>query len=273
MGRNLSRDPAHDGEGAPVSTPVLVLDGLSKAYGSLLAVDAVTLRVGAGERRAVIGPNGAGKTTLFNLVGGKVKATAGTITFQGQDITNMPEHRRARTGIAKTFQLNNVFGELTVAENIAVASQRRAGHSRNPFVHRTRFRDVEERTEALLRTTGLLDRHAVLASSLSHGERRQLEMALALALEPTLLLLDEPAAGMSTAERQRLSQLIHDLPSDITLLLIEHDIDLVFEVASSVSVMGAGALIADGLPEEVRGSDAVRDAYLGTAEAEEVFYA
>lgn len=256
-----------------MSAPVLALDDVSKHYGSLVAVDGVSLRVDGGERRAVIGPNGAGKTTLFNLVGGKTKVTGGTVSFQDTDITTMSEHHRARIGIAKTFQINNVFGELSVAENIAVAAQRQAGHARNFLIHRTRFHDVEERTEGLLRTTGLIDRHAILASFLSHGERRQLEIALALALEPTLLLLDEPAAGMSTAERERLTLLIHDLPSDITLLLIEHDIDLVFEVASTISVMAAGALIADGSPQEIRESDAVRDAYLGSAEAEEVFYA
>lgn len=256
-----------------MSVPVLSLDAVTKHYGSLVAVDGVTMRVDAGERRAVIGPNGAGKTTLFNLVGGKTKATGGSVSFQGQDITKMAEHRRARIGIAKTFQINNVFGELTVAENISVATQRQAGHARNLLIHRTRFTDIEERTDVLLRTSGLLDRHAMQASFLSHGERRQLEIALALALEPTLLLLDEPAAGMSTAERDRLSHLIHELPSDITVLLIEHDIDLVFDVASAISVMTAGALIADGTPAQIRSSDAVRDAYLGSSEAEEVFYA
>jgi branched-chain amino acid transport system ATP-binding protein len=221
----------------------------------------------------VIGPNGAGKTTLFNLVGGKLPVSEGRILYRGQDITRRGEHRRARSGIAKTFQRSNVFGDLPVTDNVAIAVQRHAGRARNLFRHVVRFRDVAARTEELLGVTGLRDRSAMLAANLSHGERRQLEIALALALEPTLLLLDEPAAGMSTTERQRLSGLIRALPPEITVLLIEHDIDFVFELATHVSVMAAGALIADGEPDAIAASEEVREAYLGTVEAEEVFYA
>lgn len=251
--------------------PLLRVEGLTKTFGLLRAVHNVSFTVQAGERRAIIGPNGAGKTTLFDMIGGATTATSGRILFAGDDITKVPEHRRIRRGMAKTFQRSSLFDQLTVYDNITLAVQRQLGHSRLLHRRRTSLIDVRDATDELLDTVGIVDRNDVLASALSHGERRQLELALALALRPTLILFDEPAAGMSAAERQRLVALIRGLPTDITVLLIEHDIDLVFQVATHVAVLAASELIADGRPEEVAASKQVQEAYLGASDTEEIF--
>jgi branched-chain amino acid transport system ATP-binding protein len=255
------------------ATAVLRLRGLSKAYGALAAVDEVTLDVHEGERHAVIGPNGAGKTTLLNLVSGRVRATAGTIVLRGRDVTRHAEHRRARLGIAKTFQRSSLLDGLTVRDNLAVAVQRHAGVARRCVRPRRRDGAVGQRVGELLEQTGLAGRGDHAAGELSHGERRQLEIALALAGEPHLLLLDEPAAGMSVAERQAFQATVRALPPTVTVMLIEHDIDLVFALADVVSVMQAGRLLVSGDPEAVRGSPQVRESYLGSADTGDVFVA
>lgn len=254
-------------------TDGLELAAVSKAYGSLRVVDDVSLAVAPGERRAVIGPNGAGKTTLFDLVGGRTPVTAGAIRYRGLQITTLPEHRRALLGIAKTFQRSNLFDDLSVQENVALAVQRRAGVSRHVLRPLHAYRDVARRSEELLERTGLAEVVAAPAGDLSHGARRQLEVAVALALEPGLLLLDEPAAGMSAAERLAFTDLVRALPPTLTVLLIEHDIDLVFAVATRVAVLAAGRVIADGAPEAVARSPQVQEAYLGTPDTRQVFYA
>jgi branched-chain amino acid transport system ATP-binding protein len=251
---------------------VLELGGVGRRYGELRAVDEVTLAVEAGSRHAVIGPNGAGKSTLFHLISGTVRPTSGRVRFGGRDVTRWGPHRRTRLGMGRTFQHSSLFDGLTARENVAVAVQRKLGHARNLFVPTGRFVDVAERSEALLALVGLDDVGDAQAGSLSYGHRRQLEVALALATEPALLLLDEPTAGMSRDEAQRFLQLIAGLPAELTIMIVEHDMDVVFGLATVVSVLDAGRLIASGPPDEIRGSAAVQEAYLGPGDRmEEIF--
>ena len=237
--------------------------GLHKRYGMLDAVNDVSLTVLRGERRAVIGPNGAGKTTLLNLVGGRTPVTAGQVLFRKKDVTKTPEHRRARAGIGKTFQRSNLFPSLTVRENVGLAVQQRMRVAHRLFRPAHSLVEVNERSAALLERVALSGRSDAQANELSHGEQRQLELALALALEPDLLLLDEPAAGMSAAERANLVDLIRQLDERLTVLLIEHDMDIVFELSTHIAVMQSGSVIADGAPEEIARSPEVQEAYLG----------
>jgi branched-chain amino acid transport system ATP-binding protein len=251
---------------------VLELGGVGRRYGELRAVDEVTLAVEAGSRHAVIGPNGAGKSTLFHLISGTVRPTSGRVRFGGRDVTRSGPHRRTRLGMGRTFQHSSLFDGLTARENVAVAVQRKLGHARNLFVPTGRYGDVAERSEALLALVGLDDVGDAQAGSLSYGHRRQLEVALALATEPALLLLDEPTAGMSRDEAQRFLQLIAGLPAELTIMIVEHDMDVVFGLATVVSVLDAGRLIASGPPDEIRGSAAVQEAYLGPGDRmEEIF--
>ncbi|MEV7521492.1 ABC transporter ATP-binding protein [Streptomyces sp. NPDC091371] len=235
---------------------LLELRGASRHFGSFRALDEVDLAVRPGARHAVIGPNGAGKSTLFGLISGTLPATAGTILLDGRDVTRLPVDRRVGLGIAATFQHSSLFLRETVLENVLLAVQRRTG-SAGPALARAR---------ELLDRVGLPARHGVTAAELSHGERRQLEVAVALGTEPRLLLLDEPAAGMSPAETERLTELIAALPREVTVLLVEHDLDMVFELADTVTVMHLGRHLKTGSPDEVRASAEVQTAYLGTVE-------
>jgi branched-chain amino acid transport system ATP-binding protein len=254
------------------AAPILALEGLTKRYGALPAVDDVSLTLAGGVRHAVIGPNGAGKTTLFNLVSGLVKPTSGRIVFAGDDVTRQREHRRTLEGMSRTFQHSSLFEAMSAAENVATAVQRRRGHARKLFRPAGSYRDVDERAAELLGEVGLAEHAEVPVGSLSHGHRRQLEVALALAAEPKLLLLDEPTAGMSRDEARRFIGLIGALPPDLTVMLVEHDMDIVFGVATEISVLDAGRLIATGAPDEIRGSAVVQEAYLGPGERmEELF--
>lgn len=243
---------------------LLVLDGVSKRYGSLTAVDCLSLQVRAGERHALIGPNGAGKSTLFHMVAGALNSSEGSIHFAGRDITRLPEHRRVRLGISQTYQHSSLFDGLTVLENAQVAAQRHLGLGRS-VLRRASSPDVMSRVRELLSGVGLESSSDQVAGALSHGRKRQLEVALALATEPTLLLMDEPTAGMSGEESAALIELISALPAGLTLLLVEHDMAVVFSLATRISVLEAGRLLADGTPKEIRGSAAVQEAYLGTA--------
>jgi branched-chain amino acid transport system ATP-binding protein len=255
-------------------TAVLELDGVGRRYGELRAVDSVTLEVGAGSRHALIGPNGAGKSTLFHLISGAVRPSSGRIRLLGADVTRRSAHRRTQLGIGRTFQHSSLFDELTASENVAVAVQRKLGHAPNPLLPTGRLVDVRERVDELLGLVGLLDLGDVDAGSLSYGHRRQLEIALALATEPHLLLLDEPTAGMSRDETQRFRELIATLPAELTLMIVEHDMDVVFGLATVISVLDAGGLIASGSPDEIRTSAAVQEAYLGPGDRmEELFTA
>ncbi|MGY1710570.1 ABC transporter ATP-binding protein [Geodermatophilus sp. SYSU D00758] len=245
-----------------MTAPLLSLSGVTRSFGALRAVDDVSLDVPAGARHALIGPNGAGKSTLFKLVTGEMPVTAGRIRLGGQDVTRLSEPQRARRGISQTLQHSSLFLSQTVEQNVLLAAQRRHG-SRHSLVPR-RQAAARERARALLADVGLADRATVPVAALSHGERRQVEVALALACDPTLLLLDEPAAGMSPAESARLVELLRALPESVTLVVVEHDLDVVFALARSVTVLHLGRVLLTGTPDEVRGNTAVQEAYLGT---------
>jgi branched-chain amino acid transport system ATP-binding protein len=244
-----------------VTEPLLALSGVGRTFGALKAVDDVTLDVPAGARHALIGPNGAGKSTLFKLITGSMPVSAGIVALDGSDITRLSEPQRARRGISQTLQHSSLFLTQTVLQNVLLAAQRRHG-TRYALVPR-RQAAAHDRARALLADVGLEQRADVPVSALSHGERRQVEVAVALACEPRLLLLDEPAAGMSPAESSRLVALLQSLPESVTLVIVEHDLDVVFALAGSVTVLHLGRVLLTGSPDEVRSSDAVQEAYLG----------
>lgn len=240
----------------------LRVDGVSKRFGGVHAVRDVSLEVARGERISMIGTNGAGKSTVFNLVAGVFPVTAGRIELFGEDVTRMSASTRARRGLARTFQTSRLFEQLTTAENVFVAlggSEFRGASLRPAHSSLQRW----ERVEGLLGRVGLVGKATSVVAELSHGEQRQLELAMALALQPRLLMLDEPAAGFSPAERQHLVGLLRDIPDEITLVLIEHDMDIALAVASRVIVMHDGTKILEGTPDEIRASELVRDIYLG----------
>ncbi len=241
----------------------LQTSGLSKRFGGLVAVDQVNLDVLPGQVHCIIGPNGAGKTTLINLLSGDLTPSAGTIRLNGRDIAGLPSHRISRLGIGRSYQRTNIFAEFTVAENCWLAAQSRLPSSMRFVRPATREIGVAARADKAIALAGLTARVATRASSLSHGEQRQLELALMLATEPQVLLLDEPMAGMSADETLRMVALIKRLKIGHTLVLIEHDMDAVFAVADIITVMVNGAMLASGAPETIRASRAVQDAYLG----------
>jgi branched-chain amino acid transport system ATP-binding protein len=246
-----------------VSEPALRLQAVSKAFGGLRAVDNVELAVQPGERRALIGPNGAGKTTLFNLIAGALPVTSGRITLFGEDVTSMTQHRRAARGLARTYQITNLFPTLTVLQNALLAAQALSPVKFAMLRPLERFGNLERRAREALTAVGLADRAEATVRHLSHGEQRQLEIALALAGRPRVLLLDEPAAGLSQAEAQLMTALLHRLDPAITLLIIEHDMDIALEVAQHVTVLHYGRVIADGPRDAVRADPTVREIYLG----------
>lgn len=252
---------------------LLELRRASRHFGSFRALDEVDLTVRPGARHAIIGPNGAGKSTLFGLISGTLPTTAGTILVDGQDVTRLPVERRVALGVAATFQHSSLFLRETVLENVLLAVLRAGTGTRTGIGPVPGgWRKVSDRAPAIAKARALLERvglptgHRTPAAELSHGERRQLEVAVALATEPRLLLLDEPAAGMSPAETARLTELIAALPAEVTVLLIEHDLDMVFELADTVTVMHLGRHLKTGSPDEVRRSAEVQTAYLGTTE-------
>jgi branched-chain amino acid transport system ATP-binding protein len=246
-------------------TDLLTLDGITVQFGGLKAVDAVSLRVPVGERRAIIGPNGAGKTTLFNAITGMIRPTQGRVTFQGADVTKAGVHVRARAGMSRTFQITNLFPNLTVAENMTLALN---GISPRKFslLGSDALGEAEtSRIDRALRLSRLGEQRGSPVKALSYGEQRQLELAMALAAEPKLLLLDEPAAGLSPAERVMVADIIRALPRDLTLVLIEHDMDLVLQLVDYVTVLNNGTLLVEAPPAEIRGHPEVQDVYLGKA--------
>ncbi|MGP3911444.1 ABC transporter ATP-binding protein [Nonomuraea sp. 10N515B] len=252
-------------------TPLLELRGLTRAYGSLTAVDHVDLAVSPGERHALIGPNGAGKSTLFATVAGTLPATGGSVMFAGQDVTALPESERARRGLLRTYQHSSLFLNCSVLDNVALAVQR---------VHRVayrfdraarRFLRTEAEARRHLESVGLAGRAGDRAADLSHGERRQLEVAMVLAAQPALVMFDEPTAGMSAAETERFAALVERLPDELTLLIVEHDLDVVFRLADRITVLHLGRVLATGTPQEIQADDEVRRAYLGSARTDELF--
>ncbi|HEV8531036.1 MAG TPA: ABC transporter ATP-binding protein [Methylomirabilota bacterium] len=241
----------------------LRLDGVSKYFGGLQAVGDVSLAVRAGERRALIGPNGAGKTTLFNLISGSLPVSTGAISFFGRDVTGIPTHRRAAQGLARTFQITNLFADLTVLDNCLLAIQAVTRARFAMLRPLTAFRDLHAAALAALEAVGLGAVGDVPVRNLSHGEQRQLEIALALAGKPRLLLLDEPTAGLSPAESRLMADLLTRLDPAITVLMIEHDMDIALELSAQVTVLHYGRVIADGSREEIRADAQVREIYLG----------
>jgi branched-chain amino acid transport system ATP-binding protein len=244
--------------------PLLELDGLRRTFGALHALNGVSLRVAPRERRALIGPNGAGKTTLFNLITGQLAPSAGRILFEGRPITGLAPHAVARRGIARSFQRTTVFPRLAVRENLRLAAAADGRGSYDLVGSVARRREPLARAEATAAAVGLGDRLDVAAGALSYGEQRQLEVGIALATGPTLLLLDEPTAGMSPEETQRMTALLAGLPRTITLLIIEHDMDVVFSLADRITVLHYGEVLAEGTAAEVRADARVYEVYLGS---------
>ncbi len=241
----------------------LALTSVTRDFGALRAVDEVTMSVATGERRAVIGPNGAGKTTLFNVITGELALTKGKVELFGRDISRLAPHRRVALGLGRTFQITNVFPGLTVEENVLLAAQGLTRTKLNFLRRIPRSGEIRDRAAQALEDAGILQVKDVRTSELSHGEQRQLEVAVALALQPRLLMLDEPAAGLSTAERTTMAGLIRRLPRDLTILLIEHDMDLALGLAERVTCLHYGKVIADDCPEGIAANGEVQDCYLG----------
>jgi branched-chain amino acid transport system ATP-binding protein len=249
--------PANGGQ------PVLELKGLSKSFGGLRAVREVTLAVKPGDRKAIIGPNGAGKTTLFNLITGIFPATSGQVLLFGRDVTGWPSHRRTALGMARTFQITSLFPRLTVLDNVLLAIE---GVQPSKFVmwrFMSSYRDVYDKAHGLLERAAFMDRKDTEVRYLSHGEQRQLEIVLGLASDPKILLLDEPAAGLSSGESAEMAEFLLGLDPNLAILLIEHDMDVVFDVAEHISVLHFGEILEAGPTEQIRKSAKVQEIYLG----------
>jgi ABC-type branched-subunit amino acid transport system ATPase component len=243
----------------------LRVEGLRRAFGGLTAVNGVSFAVAPGERRALIGPNGAGKTTLFNLISGELPPTAGHVYLAGADVTGQPPHRLAALGLARTFQRNNLFQGLSVCENVRLAVQARHGAARLLWAPAARLAALAAEADAVLDEMGLGARADACVRDLSYGEQRQLEVAVALATRPRVLLLDEPTAGMSPAETAAMTETVGALPAEITLLIIEHDMDVVFALADQITVLHYGEVLAEGPPAAVRADPRVAEVYMGGA--------
>lgn len=250
-----------------MAEPLLALTGLEKSFGALAATDGVDLEVRPGEIHALIGPNGAGKTTLVNQIAGELLPDKGMIRFKHSDITRWPVHKRARAGMARTFQITNVFSGLTVSANLDLAIQAALGHSFKFWIRAENQQGLAAQREELLALLGLADLAGQPAGCLSHGEKRKLAIAMALAGGPELILLDEPAAGMDKEASAGLARLLDRIRKTYGILLVEHDMDLVFSLADRVSVLVYGKIIATGSPEAVRTNPLVAEAYLGDSHA------
>jgi branched-chain amino acid transport system ATP-binding protein len=246
-----------------MSDPVLATEGLSRRFGGLMAVSGVAIELHRGRLHAVLGPNGAGKTTLINLLSGDLPATAGTIRYRGRDITRYPADRRSRIGMGRSYQKTNIFTGFTAFENCRLAAQSRAPQAWRVFTDATRYPPLRDAAGRALEAAGLASRGDRIASTLSHGEQRQLEIAMVLATAPEVLLLDEPLAGMGAEEVQRMVALLRKLAPQHAILLVEHDMDAVFAVADVITVMVNGQVLESAPPAQIRASPAVRRAYLG----------
>jgi branched-chain amino acid transport system ATP-binding protein len=246
-----------------VTDALLAIDGLTKRFGGVTASDGIDLAVPAGELHAIIGPNGAGKTTLIGELTGEITPDAGRIHFAGHDITALPVHARSRLGLARSFQITSLFNDFTALDNVALAVQAHSGHSFQFWRDARKDAALREPARETLARVGLAGRENVIVASMSHGEHRQLEIAMALATRPRMLLLDEPMAGMGPEESVRMIALLRELKRDLTILLIEHDMDAVFALADRISVLVYGRVIASGEPAAIRANAEVRKAYLG----------
>ena len=247
-----------------MAIPVLELQRLSKSFDGLDAVQSVDLTVHRGDRKAIIGPNGAGKTTLFNLITGVLPATSGNVRLFGEDITRWPSHRRTALGMARTFQVTSLFPKLSILDNVMLAA---GGLRPTKFVMwrpLASYSELYDKARRLLEAVGYWDRREVQVGNLSHGERRQVEIVLALASDPKLLLLDEPAAGLASGESREMAAFLKRLDPQLAILLIEHDMDVVFDVVKHISVLHFGRLVEEGATEAIRASAKVQEIYLGT---------
>jgi branched-chain amino acid transport system ATP-binding protein len=250
-----------------VAEALLRVEGLTKRFGGVVASDNVVLDVQAGELHAIIGPNGAGKTTLIGQLAGEVEPNAGRIYFDGRDITALPAYDRSLRGLARTFQITSLFGDFSALDNVSLAVQAHAGHSFRFWRDARTEGELREPARAALARVGLGRRADALVASMSHGEQRQLELAIALASKPRLLLLDEPMAGLGAEESAGMVTTLRELKRQLTILLIEHDMEAVFALADRITVLVYGRVIASGVPAEIRANVEVRQAYLGEQEA------
>jgi branched-chain amino acid transport system ATP-binding protein len=242
---------------------ILTTQGLTKDFGGLRAVDSVTFDIEQGKLTSVIGPNGAGKTTLYNLVTGLIKPDSGRIIFNGEDITNLPIHKIVRKGISRSFQILNLFNELTLFENVWLGVQSQQGHGPELFSNTDKFSSVKEETYRIIKEIGLSDKEEVPVKLLSYGDRRILEITISLTAKPSLLLLDEPTSGLVSEDRKRISEFMKKLSSQLTLIVVEHDMDVVLSISDHIVVMHQGKILAQGNPDEIRGNEKVQEAYLG----------
>jgi branched-chain amino acid transport system ATP-binding protein len=242
---------------------LLKVTNLAKRFGGVIASDSILLDVAHGELHAVIGPNGAGKTTLISQLTGEIVSDSGRIYFAGRDITTLPTYRRSMLGLARSFQITSLFLDFSVLDNVALAVQAHAGHSFRFWRDARSERELRDPARAALERVGLGHRADAICSELSHGEHRQLEIAMALATSPRMLLLDEPMAGMGPEESARMVETLRELKQELTILLIEHDMEAVFALADRITVLVYGRVIASGLPEAIRANADVRQAYLG----------
>lgn len=247
---------------------LLQTEDLTRRYGGVIAADAITLDIAPSEVHAVIGPNGAGKSTLVGLLSGEIIPDRGSIRFNGADITQLPVFRRSQLGLARSFQITSLFHDFTTLDNVALAVQAHRGHSFRFWRDARRDDELRKPALATLARVGLSERAGVRVDKLSHGEHRQLDIAMALATQPRLLLLDEPMAGMGQEESTRMVQILRELKGRVTILLIEHDMQAVFALADRITVLVDGRIIASGGPEAIRVDAAVRQAYLGEKEGE-----
>jgi branched-chain amino acid transport system ATP-binding protein len=246
-----------------VAEPLLRVDRLVRHFDGILATDHVSLEVPRGELHAIIGPNGAGKTTLISQLTGDLLPNSGSIFLAGRDITRLPVYRRSALGLARSFQITSLLRDFTAADNVALAAQAHDGHSFRFFRNARKEEGLRKTALAALQRVGLADRGDVLVSKLSHGEQRELELAVALATRPQLLLLDEPMAGLGVNESARMVRLLQELRKEVTIILVEHDMEAVFALADRISVLVLGRVIASGAPSEIRQNNDVKRAYLG----------
>jgi branched-chain amino acid transport system ATP-binding protein len=246
-----------------VAEPLLRVEKLVRRFGGIVATDNLSLDVARGELHAIIGPNGAGKTTLISQLIGQLRPSAGTIFFAGQDITQLPAWKRSHLGLARSFQITSLLPDFTAADNVALAAQARAGHSFRFFGNARRENSLRDAAQSALARVGLADRANVVVSQLSHGEQRELELAVALATKPQLLLLDEPMAGLGPTESARMVKLLADLRREVTIVLVEHDMNAVFALADRITVLVYGRVIASDVPAAIRINEEVKRAYLG----------
>jgi branched-chain amino acid transport system ATP-binding protein len=251
-----------------MSAPLLQVENLAKRFGGIVATDDLVLDVAPGELHAVIGPNGAGKTTLIAQLSGQLRPDSGRIRFAGADITALPVHRRSALGLARSFQITSLFLDFSVLDNVALAVQAHDGHSFQFWRNARSETRLRQMARAAIERVGLMERAEWPASALSHGEHRQLELAMALAGSPRMLLLDEPMAGLGPEESVAMVTMLRALKAELTILLVEHDMEAVFALADRITVMVYGRVIASGAPDDIRANAQVREAYLGKAEPE-----